>query len=163
MTAKTEKVLVTTDFSENAVAGLRMAANMANAYGAELCLLHVICDEETKKMALNTVPPMPIDVLAARRRERLIRHFDEAVPEEDRVGIKVKPMIRFGEPWEQIISVAEEVKADVVVMATHGRTGWDHLIHGSVAEKVVRRCPRPVLTIRPQEKLLERLAFAKAS
>lgn len=163
MTAKTEKVLVTTDFSENAVAGLRMAASMANAYGAKLYLLHVISEEETKKMASDVVPPVPLDILAARRRERLIRHFDEAVPEEDRVASKVNPMIRFGEPWEQIIAVGEEIKADVIVMATHGRTGWDHVIHGSVAEKVVRRCTRPVLTIRPQEKLQEKLAFAKVS
>lgn len=163
MRAKTEKILATTDFSENALVGLRMAAAMAESYGADLYLLNVIPREEFERLADKPTPHVPLDILAARRKERLIKNFEECVPQEGRMGVTVHPMVRFGVPWEEIVKVAEDLRADVVVMATHGRTGLAHLLSGSVTEKVVRRCSRPVLTVRPGEKIPERFLAAKAS
>jgi universal stress protein A len=57
-----------------------------------------------------------------------------------------------GEPAMAILDAAEAGKFDLVVVATHGRTGFAHMILGSVAERVVRRCPTPVLTVRPRPK-----------
>jgi nucleotide-binding universal stress UspA family protein len=54
-----------------------------------------------------------------------------------------------GTPYHKIVEVAAAEKVDLIVMATHGRTGLSHLVMGSVAERVVRMAPRPVLTIRP--------------
>lgn len=163
MRAKTEKILATNDFSSNALAGLRMAAKMAESYGADLYLLNVITREESEKLASTLEARVPLDILAARRKERLIKHFEECVPQEERIGVTVHPMVRFGVPWEEIAQVAEDIKADVVVMATHGRTGLFRLLSGSVTEKVVRKCTRPVLTVRPKEKIPERFVAARAS
>jgi nucleotide-binding universal stress UspA family protein len=163
MRIKTEKILVTTDFSDNAIAGLSLAASMAQTFGAGLCLLNVVSKDESDKIVNSIEPRMPLDILAARRKERLNRYFEEAIAEEDRKGIIVHPIVRFGIAWEEICKLAEDIGADVVVMATHGRTGLAHLMSGSVTEKVVRKSSRPVLTVRSRKEVVERLVSAKAS
>lgn len=163
MRIKTEKVLVTTDFSDNAIGGLSLAANMAQTFGAELYLLNVVSKKETDEIVNSLDPRMPLDILAARRKERLNRYFEEAIPGEDREGIIVHPRVRFGVAWEEICKLAEDIGADVVVMATHGRTGLSHLMSGSVTERVVRKSSRPVLTVRSRKEVGERLVTAKAS
>ena len=163
MRIKTEKILVTTDFSDNATAGLSLAANMAQTFGAELYLLNVISPDESDKIVNSIEPRMPLDILAARRKERLNRYFEETISEEDRKGIILHPVVRFGVAWEEICKLAEEFGTDVVVMATHGRTGLAHLMSGSVTEKVVRKASRPVLTVRSRKEVVERAITAKAS
>jgi universal stress protein A len=71
------------------------------------------------------------------------------LPKADSAKVEVMCLIAVGTPYYKIVEVAEAEKVDLVVMATHGRTGLGHLLLGSVAEKVVRTAPCPVLTIRP--------------
>ena len=61
------------------------------------------------------------------------------------------PIVRFGRAWQEIIEVAREQKCDMIIMATHGYTGLRHVLLGSVAEKIVRHSPCPVLTVRPDD------------
>ena len=67
---------------------------------------------------------------------------------------KVTPIVRFGRAWQEIIEVAREQKCDMIIMATHGYTGLRHALVGSVAEKIVRHAPCPVLTVRPDDATL---------
>jgi nucleotide-binding universal stress UspA family protein len=76
------------------------------------------------------------------------KSLDAAVRAVSEKGIKTQGVLRFGAAWEQILDVAKQSKADVIVMGTHGRKGVARALLGSVAEKIVRMSPIPVLTVR---------------
>ncbi|MEJ2081744.1 MAG: universal stress protein, partial [Acidobacteriota bacterium] len=63
-------------------------------------------------------------------------------------GIRTRTMVTHGDPAREIVRIARDEDADLIVIATHGLTGWQHIVFGSVAEKVVRTADRPVLTVR---------------
>ena len=73
----------------------------------------------------------------------------EVLPEAEAAKVEVTRQVVVGSPSHEIIKVAAAEKVDLIVIATHGRTGFSHLFMGSVAERVVRTAPCPVLTIRP--------------
>ena len=75
--------------------------------------------------------------------------LDRMLPEAQQATIEVTRSVVVGSPFRKIIETAEAEHVDLIVMATHGRTGLSHLLIGSVAERVVRTAPCPVLTIRP--------------
>jgi nucleotide-binding universal stress UspA family protein len=77
------------------------------------------------------------------------KELAQILPEAQGSGVDVARRVVVGIPYRKIVEVAEEEKADLIVMTTHGRTGLSHLVMGSVAEKIVRTAPCPVLTIRP--------------
>ena len=152
MKIRPERIIATTDFSECAQIGLRLAGSLAGSFGAELFLLNVISEKELEFISESDLPKKPVDIIANEQKDRLVQHFEEVLKPEEREGVKLQPRVRFGEPAKEIIKVSKELEADLVVMATHGRTGLRHLLAGSVAEEVVRNAACPVLTIRPREK-----------
>ncbi|MEE8450068.1 MAG: universal stress protein [Thermodesulfobacteriota bacterium] len=152
MKIRPERILATTDFSESAQIGLRLAGSLAGSFGAKLFLLNVIPEKELEYISEAEFPKKPVDIIANEQKERLVQHFEEVLKPEERERVKLQPRVRFGEPAKEIIKISEELEADLVVMATHGRTGLRHLLAGSVAEEVVRNAACPVLTIRPREK-----------
>lgn len=151
MKIKPERIMATTDFSDSARIGLRLAGSLASGFGAQLFLLNVIPEKELQWLVESDLPRKPIDVVAAEQKDRLLQHFNEVLKPEERLGIVPHPVVRFGEPAEEIIKASQELDADLIVMATHGRTGLRHLLAGSVAEEVMRVATCPVLTIRPKE------------
>ena len=128
------RVLVPLDHSSAAAAAL--ALTRANFPDAELRLLHVIDPGQLAGSITSTVSPdvqrEELEQKAAQRLSHLRTAGDEFV-------------IRVGKPAEVIIKEAEEWQADLITMGTHGRTGFDHFLHGSVAEQVVRHSRLPVL------------------
>jgi nucleotide-binding universal stress UspA family protein len=141
------RILAPTDFSELSKQGLERALELAETFGANLTLLHVV-----------EPPPYPVEGivpahLGATLLDDLEREANNELahilrpPPGSKVAVTRRVVI--GVPYRKIIEVAEEEKADLIVMTTHGRTGLSHLVMGSVAEKVVRTAPCPVLTIRP--------------
>ncbi|MCZ7648853.1 MAG: universal stress protein [Planctomycetota bacterium] len=144
---KIKRVLVSTDFSEAAAKALPYAASLAQEYKAELHVVHVVEDSlYYAQFVYDGAPFDPtvlIEGLVADRKKRL-----EEVLKGLPSGLKVTTHLRRGVVASEIIASAGELDADVVVIATHGRTGLSHLIFGSVAERVVRECPCPVLTVR---------------
>jgi len=144
-------LLVPLDFSEHSVHALDYAVSLAEGVGATVWVLH----------AGTPVPPiyspMPESTTAQAElwqgmlaeRERILRaEIDEAVaPYADR-GVTFETVWREGEPATAIIEAAEAVNADLVVMGSHGRTGIARALLGSVAERTVRLCGRPVLVLR---------------
>lgn len=142
-----ERILCPTDFSEFSARALRRGARLGSWFDARVTALHVIPPSPWLVDAAYT-PEMPVsaELLRARRaheEKELARSIapllDEGAPIETRLAV--------GEPWREIQAEAEALPADLVVMGTHGRSGFQHLLLGSVTEKVLRRAPCPVLTI----------------
>lgn len=144
---KIDKILFPTDFSDHSDHAFKYALSFAKEYGAELVMLHVVEDVQYLANAyMFDVPMMPsfADMEGSRSKE-----MDELIKREVADStIKIEKSIRHGRPFVEIIQAAREVDADLIVIATHGRGGFEHLLFGSTAEKVVRKAPCPVLSIR---------------
>lgn len=141
-----KRILAPTDFSGVSVDTLVQASELARHFGAELLVVHVIPPVPT----LPADPSYSFEVPAYQEalRTNSERRLDEMVEERIDKDIPCRRMVSYGEPAQEIVRLAEEEKVDLVVIATHGLTGWQHLVFGSVAEKVVRLSHCPVLTVR---------------
>jgi nucleotide-binding universal stress UspA family protein len=140
-------ILAPTDFSSHATCAVRYACALAERFGATLHLLHVLSD---------VVPAGPDPMVAAvlppeyyRESEQAARKALAAIldPSWGRPAA-VESSVRWGVPVDAVIEHAETHAVDLIVVATHGRTGLSHVLLGSVAERIVREAPCPVLTIR---------------
>jgi nucleotide-binding universal stress UspA family protein len=144
------RILVPTDFSKHSDNALRYAMAFADKFGAELHLLHVVQDLALflpDTVAVSPVATPPVDQLTAAVREALLR----AVRDHGLERFRVCPEVREGTPFYEIVRYARERDVDLIVMGTHGRGGLAHVLLGSVSEKVVRKAPCPVLTVRHPE------------
>jgi len=140
-------ILAPTDFSDFSKQALEYAAAFARTFGARLSLLHVI---ETPAFPVEGYVPPNLGTTLLADLERGARdELERLLPETEVLPVNVVREVKIGTPYRTIIETAEEEKVDLIVMATHGRTGLSHLLIGSVAERVVRTAPCPVLTVRP--------------
>ncbi len=139
-----KSILVPVDFTENSRNALRYASELARRFEASVSALHVIPDEEVAGVYIQKRSPERIEELQAGVKEE----FDKFIPEDVAKDVRVQKLIRVGEPYVEVIRQAKEGKADLIVMATHGRGGISHTLLGSVAEKVVRKASCPVLTVK---------------
>jgi nucleotide-binding universal stress UspA family protein len=135
-----KNILVTTDFSEYSAAALDHAISLAKMHHATLSLLHVVSDHEKKRDGKEE---------RSKRGLAACREMRKFVYEHINELINVEQVIRHGVPHREIIRYVKEHSIDIIVMATHGRTGLAHALAGSVAEKVVRYSPVPVLVVKP--------------
>jgi nucleotide-binding universal stress UspA family protein len=144
---KIEKILFPTDFSEHSKHAFSYALSFAKEYGATLYMMHVVEDIQYLANAyMFDVPMMPsFSDMEQNRLKEMQEFVDREVADPD---IKIEKIIRHGRPFIEILNIAREVNVDLIVIATHGRGGLEHVLFGSVAEKVVRKAPCPVLSIR---------------
>jgi nucleotide-binding universal stress UspA family protein len=133
-------ILAPTDFSKYSTQAVTYAFELAQKVGAKLSLLHVI---ELPVYAIEV--SLPLEDLEQDARRELAR----LLPEAATAHVAVTRLVGLGVPYQKILETAAAEQVDMIVMATHGRTGLGHLIMGSVAERVVRTAPCPVLTVRP--------------
>jgi nucleotide-binding universal stress UspA family protein len=139
------KILCPTDFSEPSLHALHQACELAAHFGAELQLLHV----------LPLTQPFPSDLLVmavhvesdAERETRAAHLLQQIIKEHVPDNVQVTYSVKMGYAANEIAAAAEESDFDMLVISTHGITGWRHLAFGSVAETIVRLSHRPVLTI----------------
>lgn len=143
------QVLAPTDFSEYSDHALRFAAEMAGQFGAKLFLLHVVSNEALESIAKAHVPPYPVDSVYEDLTQEIREQYVKHVPPEIRKSLETEILVLPGVPFLEIIRVARTKGVDLIVMATHGRTGLSHALMGSVTEKVVRKASCPVVSIRP--------------
>ncbi len=139
-----ERILCPTDHSEFSARARGHAIALARWFAAELTLLRVVPDV----MATPGGPDLPVPVLASpafrdQAADELAAFAEPAVA----ARLPVRTLLRDGDPWRVIVHEAAELPADLIVMGTHGRSGFEHLLLGSVTEKVLRRSPCPVLTV----------------
>jgi len=141
-----KRILCPTDFSEPACKAIKAAVELAETFSAELVLMHVV---GAIPMVDSPAGVTGFDVSAYQReltdsaqrslQERLEKH----VPE----GVTARTLVVHGEAAHEIVRVAKEEDANLIVLSTHGESGWRHRIFGSVTEKVIRMAECPVLTI----------------
>jgi nucleotide-binding universal stress UspA family protein len=147
MTMEIRRILAPTDFSELSKQGLKSALELAEAFGAKLLLLYVV---ESPPYPMEGIVPSHLGATLLDDLERQATNdLAQMLSETQASKIDVARRVVGGIPYRKIVDVAEEEKIDLIVMTTHGRTGLSHLVMGSVAEKIVRTAPCPVLTIRP--------------
>jgi nucleotide-binding universal stress UspA family protein len=139
-------VLVPLDLGESSERTLEYARMLARPFGATLALMHVVPNPYVTAASDVYLPPPQefLDELERDARQRL----DAFMTDDDRRTFRAEPVLKIGDPACEIVNYARAWPADLIVMSTHGRTGMAHLILGSVAERVVRTAPCPVLTIR---------------
>jgi nucleotide-binding universal stress UspA family protein len=145
-----KRILVPTDFSEHSHHALRFATDLAQKFGARLVLLHVVSDEALIMMSKAHVPPYPVDKVFEDLTAEVREQYTGQVPKAVRKAVEAEILVLPGVAFLEIIRAARVKEADIIVMATHGRTGLSHALMGSVTEKVVRKAPCPVLSILPQ-------------
>ena len=133
-----KKILIPVDFSPHSNHALRYARVLAERFDCELTLMHVVVTDTLNviehRRALETIATTLLENLRAELEEH---------------GLAVSTVLVTGTPYREILKHAEREHMDLIVMGTHGRTGVEHLLIGSVAERIVRLSPCPVLTVRP--------------
>ena len=143
-----KRILVPIDFSKDSLSALAFATDFAASFDAEMTLLHVVepiyyatpVDMYTANANLAT--------LIDEQRRMAEEHFTRLVASMKKKGRRARAIIKTGPPSQVIVDSAKKERADMIIMATHGRTGLAHMFMGSVAEKVVRAAACPVLTVR---------------
>ena len=143
-----KRVLVAVDFSAASNAGFQHALLLAKHFGSDLMVLNVV----------SPVPALacqPIDGLPAYAEDELARAekgLAGLTKSAEQFGIKnARAIIRIGLPSHEIVEAAKDADIDLIVIATHGYTGWKHFCIGGTAERVVRAAPCPVLVVRDKE------------
>ena len=140
-----KRILCPVDFSEFSLRALERAAPLADWFNAEVVALHVIPFLTPPGPGL---PYFPAPLQTTKEQEaQAERDLKDLVAPFVAEGVDVKTRVRRGDAWREILAEAEGLSADLVVMGTHGRSGFEHLLLGSVTEKVVRRATCPVLTV----------------
>lgn len=152
---KFERILFPSDFSDLSLHALGHARSLAETYGAELHVIHVVDEAYQYWMAMgpNSLPvgPSPEELVAASTHE-IEKFVKEHLGDSP---LRVKTQVLVGRPFMEIIRYARENNIDLIVLGTHGRSGLKYALLGSVAEKVVRKSPCPVLTIRHPDHAFE--------
>jgi len=142
------RILVPIDFSSGSLRALDYACELGRGLGVELLLLYVFEPFDFAGYSESFLPPPQLTQVIgehhAKARERLNRLAAETAAR----GPRTRAMLLDGFPAQKIVEVVRAEGIDLVVMGTLGRTGMPHLLLGSVAEKVVRLAPCPVLTVR---------------
>jgi len=142
-------ILAPTDFSEYSKKAVASALELAKKFGAKLTILHVV--EPPPYPVEGYVPPNLSATFLEDMERQASQDLAQVAPEAEAANVEVARLVTVGTPYRRIIETAEAQQVDLIVMATAGRTGFSHLLLGSIAERVVRTASCPVLTIRPRE------------
>lgn len=146
MGANIKKILVPIDFSDYSKSALKYAVNFCKDCNAEMILIYVV--EPVIYPPDFSMGQIAIPSVNAEWDERARQELDKLAKEQIPTGVTVKSIIKTGKPFIEIIDTAGELDVDLIIIATHGRSGVEHILFGSTAEKVVRKAPCPVLTLR---------------
>jgi nucleotide-binding universal stress UspA family protein len=148
-----KRVLVPTDFSEPSAVALRYAKALAQTFGASLHILHVI---EVKtlaygELATGSLPPFDLSSILESIEKDVRNRLNQVLTESEREQYQAQLITLVGNPFVEIVRYARAESIDLIVIGTHGRGPIAHMLLGSVAERVVRKAPCPVLTVRHPE------------
>jgi len=141
-------ILFATDFSEASQPASEHAITLAKLTGSQLHVLHVIneLDEHQRVM----IPREAFQVLEKELEVQAVKELDRFCKEQA-AGLETTTYAVVGAPFKKILEMGDKTNADMIIMGTHGRTGMEHVIVGSTAERVVRRSKIPVLTVRCED------------
>ncbi|HEY0255486.1 MAG TPA: universal stress protein [Kofleriaceae bacterium] len=141
-------ILVPHDFSSAANHAAAVARDEAKAHGAKITLVHVI-DLPYQVVGESAFVPDETETLSIKdyAEKTAQKHLADLVARLGKDGVTPETLVRFGRPADEIVACAHELAVDLIIMGTHGRTGLEHFLVGSVAERVVRTAKLPVLTV----------------
>lgn len=139
-----KKILCPVDHSECSYLALKYAISLALKDEAKLYLMHVI-DSRLYDTEMYKFSPYKLNEIDE---SKIRADLMKSLPEGTTDVLEVETIVVKGVPFNEIINAATEISVDLIVIGTHGRTGLSHVMLGSVAEKVVRKSPCPVLTVR---------------
>ena len=146
------RILVTTDFSVTSLEALPVAVEIASHFDAEVLLVHILPVDTPTPWDIPPYADFGLASLPLPEYEAQVRHEVERrlamVAAKHAHGVTVRGLVGRGDAATEIDRMATAEKADLIVLATHGWTGWRHLVFGSVAERVLREAPCPVLSVR---------------
>lgn len=148
------KIVCPTDFSEPSYEALKAADELASHFSAELSVIHVVSVPTYPAAVTPEASASAINFFTSYQQEMEVHAknaLDQVVQERVSEGIESRTRVCLGDAATEIVRTAADEHADLIVIATHGLTGWRRFMFGSVAEKVVRLAQCPVLTIREPE------------
>ncbi len=147
-----KRILCPTDFSDFSIDALKKAGELAVNLGAELLILHVTQTvEPVYGFAPYSGAAINVESLRHAVHEGAQRELNDLAQRPEFADLPIRTLVREGHPPKQIIEAAQSENADMIVISTHGLTGWRHLVSGSVAENVVRTATCPVLVVPVRE------------
>ena len=141
--ARLKTILVTTDFSELSMRGVRAALSLGHQLGASVAVLHVV-KPSSNFTGTETSLVVRDDLDMVELVEKELSRMAKILAKKN---TRVEPLVRYGQPFHEITELARSRGVDLIVIATHGHTGLKRVLLGSTAERVVRHAPCPVLTI----------------
>jgi nucleotide-binding universal stress UspA family protein len=146
------RILVATDFSDTSLEAFPIASEIASHFDAELVLVHILPVDTPTPWDIPPYADFGLASLPLPEYETQVRHEVERrmamVTAKHAQSAKLRTLVGRGDAAAEINRMAAQEKVDLIVLATHGWTGWRHLVFGSVAEKVLREAPCPVLSVR---------------
>jgi universal stress protein A len=142
-------ILLPTDFSDYANHALSYAASLGRQFGASIICLHVIEPVMPAVGYTGLTEPLPLVDLSEQLVESASRELPKIAESEECAGLSVEEIIAHGDAATEIVRVATERGVDLIVIASHGRTGLGRILFGSTAESVVRHAKCPVLVVKP--------------
>jgi nucleotide-binding universal stress UspA family protein len=145
---KLKKILYPTDFSEASLEALKFAVGFAKNFQAKLILMNVV-DEKIFSEGLSLARVSSPEALGQEMLAEAGRQLKRIIPADERKGLEFEMVTLSGSPFAEIIRYAKEMDVDLIVIGTAGRSGVEHMMFGSTAEKVVRKAHCPVLSVKP--------------
>ena len=138
-------IVAPTDFTTKSEKAIRYAVQLAKLVGARLTLLHVVPEPSALDYSIEGFPGYQVDDWRQDANQKLEKELAKAKLEYDAVDTLMTDALHMR---DEVIRIATEMPADLLVLSTHGYTGWKHLLLGSNAEKILEHAPCPVLVIR---------------
>ena len=152
----TNKIIITTDFSETSFLAIKQGAFLAQYTKGEIFLVHIITKHWEK---FNVFAPSITLENIEKASEAVQKKLNELATDiKNQYGVNVTTIVNSGNPTTEIVKTAKEIKADLIVMGTHGYSAWEDLTIGSNALKVLTKSPCPVLTVSQE---IETLGYHK--
>ena len=146
-----KNILVPIDFNEASNAAVEHGRALAASFDASLHLLHVVTEPFHETWAGYAPGAGFLDVVDRRQAEAQKR-LERLIPQTELGNGRIVVATTWGDPSDEVLKYARNHSIDLIVCGTHGRRGWDHVMMGSVAERIVRLAPCPVLTVRAVER-----------
>jgi nucleotide-binding universal stress UspA family protein len=143
-----KKILFPTDFSDVAIKALQYIKQLREAGGQEVVLLHVINQRIIDGLMRHAIQNNDIDLWKKRAAEVAQESLAEMGKELESAGYKVKIFIKTGFPWRKVLELEEAEAPSILVIGSHGRSNVSDMFLGSVSDRVIRKCKRPVLVIK---------------
>lgn len=151
MTIEIKRILYPTDFSDLADHARGYVEAMASEFGAKVTLMHVTFSPSYYEVAYSYELSGDVTKIAEKTKKEAEKKLNELADKIREQGIEVDTVLTSGTPFVDIVKTARASNVDMIILSTHGHGAMKHVLLGSTAERVVRKAPCPVLTVRSPE------------